>query len=110
MCDTAETLELWQAVEGDGSLVESRGRVSVGFEESVGFDESAGFDESFRFGRIFLFRVNLADFILPADSFMRNAVLDRDVRNDEMPAFRGLISGVECSSRFAAPGDVSRIV
>ena len=32
--DQAETLELWQAVEGDGSLVESRGRVSVGFEES----------------------------------------------------------------------------
>ena len=30
--------------------------------------------------------------------------------NDAMPAFRGLISWIECSSRFAAPGDVSRIV
>ena len=58
MCDTAETLELWQAVEGDGSLVESRGRVSVGFKESVGFDESAGFDESFRFGRILPIRLD----------------------------------------------------
>ena len=38
--DPAETLELWQAVEGDGSLVESRGRVSVGFEESSRFEES----------------------------------------------------------------------
>ena len=38
--DQAETLKLWQAVEGDGSLVESRGRVSVGFEESSRFGES----------------------------------------------------------------------
>ena len=63
--------------------------------------------ESFCFERI---RMNLADLILPADSLMGNAVFDRDIRNDEMPAFRGLISGVECSSHFAAPGDVSRIV
>ena len=37
--DPAETLELWQAVEGDVSMVESRGRVSVGFEESSQFEE-----------------------------------------------------------------------
>ena len=30
--------------------------------------------------------------------------------NDATPAFRGLIYRIEVSSRFAAPGDVSRIV
>ena len=53
--DQAETPELWQAVEGDGSLVESRGR------ESVGFEESSRFEESFRFGRILLIRLDRAD-------------------------------------------------
>ena len=79
--------------------------------------------ESGRFGwipqvrRILLIRLDradsgeFADSRMPADSFIETISLFREiVLNDATPAFRGLISWIEVSSRFAAPGDVSRIV